>query len=114
MPRILHLILKKKWFDMIASGENKEEYREIKPYWINRLQARGCVYDECRDFSLIEFRNGYQNNCPTMQIEYEGATIGCGKEEWGAEPGKEYYVIKLGKILSVKNYKQHGNEMDTA
>lgn len=35
--KILHLALKKKWFDMIASGEKKEEYREIKPYWITRL-----------------------------------------------------------------------------
>lgn len=35
--KTLHLTLKKKWFDMIASGEKKEEYREIKPYWITRL-----------------------------------------------------------------------------
>ena len=31
--RVLHLTLKKKWFDMILSGEKKEEYREIKSYW---------------------------------------------------------------------------------
>lgn len=35
--RILYLTLKKRWFDMILYGEKKEEYREIKPYWINRL-----------------------------------------------------------------------------
>lgn len=35
--KVLHLTLKKKWFDMILSGEKKEEYREIKPYWIKRL-----------------------------------------------------------------------------
>lgn len=35
--KTLHLTLKKKWFDMIASGEKKEEYREIKPYWLKRL-----------------------------------------------------------------------------
>src|SRR6478609_2178429 len=35
--KILHLTLKKKWFDMIASGEKKEEYRELKPYWAKRL-----------------------------------------------------------------------------
>jgi len=34
---ILHLNLKKKWFDMIASGEKKEEYREMKKYWIKRM-----------------------------------------------------------------------------
>lgn len=35
--KILHLTLKKKWFDMILSGEKKEEYREFKAYWIKRL-----------------------------------------------------------------------------
>lgn len=34
---VLHLTLKKKWFDFIASGEKKEESREIKPYWDSRL-----------------------------------------------------------------------------
>ena len=31
--KYLQLTLKKKWFDLILSGEKKEEYREIKPYW---------------------------------------------------------------------------------
>lgn len=35
--KILHLTLKKKWFDMILSGEKKEEYRDLKPYWAKRL-----------------------------------------------------------------------------
>lgn len=29
---MLVLPIKKQWFDMIISGEKKEEYREIKPY----------------------------------------------------------------------------------
>lgn len=33
----LHLSLKKRWFDMIASGEKREEYRELSPFWIKRL-----------------------------------------------------------------------------
>ena len=32
------LPIKKKWFDMIKSGEKKEEYREIKPYYATRFQ----------------------------------------------------------------------------
>ena len=35
---MLTLPIKKKWFDMIASGEKKEEYREIKEYYEIRLQ----------------------------------------------------------------------------
>lgn len=36
-PSILYLTLNRKWYDMILSGEKTEEYREIKPYWVNRL-----------------------------------------------------------------------------
>jgi len=39
--KTLHLTLKKKWFDMIESGEKLEEYREIKPYWVQRLMGCG-------------------------------------------------------------------------
>ena len=35
--KVLHLSVKKQWFDMISVGEKTEEYREIKPYWIERL-----------------------------------------------------------------------------
>ena len=42
--KILHLTIKKKWFDMILSGEKKEEYREIKPYW-NRRLLKPIMYD---------------------------------------------------------------------
>ena len=33
----LILSLKKEWFDMTNSGEKCEDYREITPYWVNRL-----------------------------------------------------------------------------
>lgn len=37
MKKVLNLVVTKKWFDMIVSGEKNEEYREIKPYWVTRL-----------------------------------------------------------------------------
>jgi hypothetical protein len=33
----LQLSLKKNWFEMTKSGEKTEDYREITPYWANRL-----------------------------------------------------------------------------
>lgn len=30
---MLVLPIKKMWFDKILSGEKKEEYRDLKPYW---------------------------------------------------------------------------------
>lgn len=37
---MLILPIKKKWFDMIKSGEKKEEYREITPYYKSRLEKK--------------------------------------------------------------------------
>ncbi len=39
--KILDLPLKEKWYEMIESGNKKEEYREIKKYWIGRLAKCG-------------------------------------------------------------------------
>lgn len=33
----LQLSLKKKWFEMTKAGIKTEDYREITPYWCNRL-----------------------------------------------------------------------------
>jgi hypothetical protein len=41
--KILYLTLKKKWFDMILSGEKKEEYREIKEHWALILMIMDSV-----------------------------------------------------------------------
>ena len=35
--KILHLVLKKKWYEMQERGEKTEEYREITPYFMVRL-----------------------------------------------------------------------------
>lgn len=96
---------------MIASGEKKEEYREIKPHWIQRLtwheyhdwSAEDLIRayeanpnDICRkDYDVAALKNGYGASSPILYIEPEQITIGEGKPEWGAEPGKKYFVIKL-------------------
>ena len=35
--KTLHFVLKRKWWDMIESGDKKEEYRTQSDYWIKRL-----------------------------------------------------------------------------
>lgn len=105
---MLTLPIKKKWFDMILSGEKKEEYREIKPYYDSRFKKIDYEYDPEEDCMIqdyiieshrrIIFRNGYRKDSPKILCQcyvYKGY----GKEEWGAEPNKLYYVLK---ILSVE------------
>jgi hypothetical protein len=34
--KILHLVLKAQWYNLIEQGEKKEEYRDITPYYDKR------------------------------------------------------------------------------
>jgi len=95
--KTLHLTLKRQWFDMILSGEKLEEYREIKPYWDERLLWKHLEY------STITFRNGYASDAPEMVIVLRGMLVKEGNPQWGATEGVEYYCLILGKILSTKN-----------
>lgn len=99
---ILHLNLKKRWFDMIASGEKKEEYRDVKSYWSARLLAD--ILGNYKEFDFIRFKNGYRKDAPTIDVELLGINLANnGKEEWGAEPYQIYYILSLGKIINTKN-----------
>ena len=92
---MLILPIKKKWFDMIRSGEKKEEYREIKPYWTSRLVKNGYP-------NTIILRNGYRKESPKIKCRCR-LSIGLGKEEWGAITGTKYYILEILEILEVRN-----------
>ncbi len=94
--RVLRLTLKRKWFDMIASGEKKEEYRDPGQWIKSRV-------NDLKEYDAVEFRNGYQPNAPTVLVEYLGFRFGAGKIGWGADPRKNYLVILLGRIISSQN-----------
>ena len=118
----LHLTLKKKWFNLVLSGEKKEEYREVKKHWIQRLISltfskmnsdnelelilKNKEYysiNRMNAFKIVEFTNGYGKESPKIIIECLGIEIGKGRKEWGSEPDTDYFIIKLGKILSTSN-----------
>lgn len=98
---ILHLNLKKRWFDMILSGEKKEEYREISQYWTSRLSAnitiKGKSYRPAE--VIICFSNGYRKDRRQFYIECTGLLVGRGRQWWGADAGKDYFVLYLGDII---------------
>ena len=100
MSKVLQLTIKKEWFDMIASGEKKEEYRDIKQYWKNRLVLRQYPIKFLNIESIKFYNGGYcSDSLPHFTIKCEGIEQRTGKPEWGASPGKSYYVIKLGEII---------------
>ena len=114
--RVLHLVLKSKWYDMIEIGIKKEEYREVKPYWIKRLcdefytdeRCVTCIQDrcleclhkfnryECKHYDAVCFSYGYTKR--KMVFEIKEISIGKGNPKWGA-PDKEVFVIKFGKRI---------------
>ena len=109
---------------MILSGEKKEEYREIKQHWINRFTWHeyhsevSCVNslkdalwidspDEAKQndviksrfYDLVEFKNGYGKNAPTITLECKGITTGLAVPEWSDNWQGEVFIIGLGKII---------------
>lgn len=112
---MLILPIKQKWFEMIASGEKKEEYREVKEYYNKRFSKlfpynyhtnkEGTTW-YLGDRSMpkeIVFRNGYNYNSPSIKCLCN-LKMGYGKKEWGAVEGEKYYILEILEILEVRNY----------
>lgn len=102
--KILHLTLKKKWFDLIASGQKTIEYREMKLYWIRRLIGK--------KFDCIEFRNGYGKDAPKLTIELKEKILRTGEQllsdsisifrpinDEEISKDKEYILLILGNLI---------------
>ena len=109
--KTLPMTLKKKWFDMIVSGEKKEEYRESKVYWLKRLVEETMQIGHSMEtmvfkkFDTVTFKNGYAKNAPTVElkdIEYRNGFRN-GVPAWGAVDGDPYFVLMLGSIIRTEN-----------
>ena len=87
--------IKRKWFDMIRSGEKKEEYRDLSPYYEARL---GGFLD--REIEVL-LRNGYSRASPTLKATVL-VTVGEGLPEWGASSGKTCFVLKIRDVADVE------------
>lgn len=88
------LPIKKKWYDMILSGEKKEEYREIKPYYTTRFKNENMMDGSAHD---VLFRNGYSSTSPSFMAKCR-LRVGTGNSNWGAVPDTEYYVLCVEKV----------------
>lgn len=108
--KTIYLPLQKKWFDMIASGEKKEEYREVKGKYIDQFCELLNVHEpnKSNDFCIgyhlkwpetydkVVFTLGYpKKGVAERRLEFNNpkVRIGTGKPEWGAKPDKRYFVI---------------------
>lgn len=96
---ILTVILATEPYNMIKAGIKKEEYREIKPYWSDRL------IDECTDssvvyraYDIIRFRHGYGK--AQMDFRFDGVRIGVPNPEWtcGIIAPEKCYIISFSPL----------------
>lgn len=113
----LELKIKRKWFDMILSGEKKEEYRKYDEYYHCRIG--GAIYRKNKetkkypnfyvynpfmrgleeDYLKVKFTNGYNKNSPYFIANCRVFVRIGGKKEWGANPDNYYYVFEILNIL---------------
>jgi hypothetical protein len=78
---ILHLIVLRNYFNQIAQGVKKEEFRGRTGYWATLLESRR--------YDIVRFRNGYAKNAPTIDVEF----LGVRRE-------RDCYVIRLGRVFA--------------
>lgn len=76
--KTLYLRLKRNWYNEIASGKKKEEYRDITPYYANRLV--GQKYDQVK----------FMCDNDSMTLKIEKITIASKIKK---------YVIHLGERI---------------
>ena len=121
--KILHLTLMSEWYLAIELGRKNEEYREIKPYWYQRLYQRKSEYldvagplnkedaeyacdprrrnilhegfkdNELKPYTHVLFRRGYTKS--TLLRKIDSITIGRGNPELGAPEDRDVFIIKF-------------------
>ena len=112
---ILPLVLKGKWFDMIESGEKREEYRLPTDYWRKRLHNWNLRFN-AQTTPVVEFRRGYAKDAPRIAFWCLGIETASGlmpyaygddaadkrlHPEWG-EPNEPHFFIELGGIVALR------------
>ena len=100
---ILPLVLKKRWYDMIASGVKKEEYRQYKDFWITRIEKwqDSRFSNNLQKVDVIAFSCGYKK--PDMFFVCDRILIKEGTPkhpEWG-EPNIRHFALGLGERIEV-------------
>ena len=75
----LHLILKFKWFDLIASGKKRIEYRRDCEFWRKRIRRK----------EIVTFHRGYTKETVTFKID----RIQIGRGTIEIHLGKRYKFV---------------------
>lgn len=111
MKPTINLTIKGKWFNMIAWGDKREEYRDCENKQVQHeyLAATNGGAEYFRTPHVAVFRNGYTMESRAMAVEVVGYDLrGRGSVrhiEWGEPTCRRLHlVVKLGRVLQVSRY----------
>lgn len=111
--KVLHLTLSKAPFEVMVTGEKKQEFRKPSKWIESRLILDKTKVYSPKEYDLVKFTNGYGKNCPYFIVEYkmwhrhspfykELKKVYSNGLEVLVESGD--YIIHLGEIIEIGNY----------
>ena len=110
MNVVLNLPIKGKWFDMIAYGGKREEYRDCEHRQVQRAYL-WAANDQWWGLTnpVAIFRNGYTMKSRAMVVDIVGFDLrgrnNVKHPEWGEPKGRRLHlVVKLGQLVGVGPY----------
>ena len=63
MEKVLRLPVNEYWYNLIITGEITCDYRDVKPYWIKRLENK--TYD------FVEFYHRFNKDIKPIRYKFE-------------------------------------------
>lgn len=102
---VFPLVLKYRWFDMIALGQKKEEYRDPSKYWRTRFDNWQKRARASGGPMVVEFRRGHaaraQRAAFLLADMFLRAAYRFEHPDWG-EPCGEHFVLRLGERVMLE------------
>ena len=83
--------IKRQWLAQIVAGTKKVEYREVKPYWVERFAKYTLPFK-------LRMINGMSKKAPEVTCLIEKVEI-CSSAIEGV-----FYCLHISKVLSYKNW----------
>ncbi len=107
--KVLNLTLHKMAFEVMVTGEKKEEFRRGNPWITSRLMDE---YFNPKTYNFIKFTNGYGSHRPFFICKYEGFTecyMAVMERRYSNGLivngiGKGDFIIYCGQIIEVGNW----------
>lgn len=87
---------------MILAEIKKEDYRENKAYWTQKLYWPN---GNPKHYDAVQLTNGYNPDSPAILMDYHGVDLGKPNPDWcpPEDHRQTLYRIKLGEFITFHN-----------